>query len=192
MVDEEIEVKEQESETEISSDSEQTTTALTVSREDLNKESLELINKIIASQNVEETRDLTYLFNINQNKKTMVRVNKMNDLLDALVDEATKRVVDHPDEITTTEIMSILKTTNDLIEKGQSQVNGTNENTPLIQINQQNNEVHVGDSNASNLNRESRERVKNFVLNLIGDVKKQQETSNAEVVDVIEGEENND
>ena len=46
-----------------------------VNAEDLNKESLILINQLIAESNVEKTKDLTHLFNINQNKKTMVLKN---------------------------------------------------------------------------------------------------------------------
>ena len=41
--------------------------------------------------------------------------------------------------------------------------------TPLIQINQQNNEVNVGNT-ASNLNRDSRERVKAAVLGLLDSI----------------------
>ena len=45
------------------------TGALTiVNADDLNKESLELINQLIAEQDIERTKDLTHLFNINQNK----------------------------------------------------------------------------------------------------------------------------
>ena len=45
------------------------TGALTiVNADDLIKESLELINQLIAEQDIERTKDLTHLFNINQNK----------------------------------------------------------------------------------------------------------------------------
>ena len=45
------------------------TGALTiVNADDLNRESLELINQLIAEQDIERTKDLTHLFNINQNK----------------------------------------------------------------------------------------------------------------------------
>jgi hypothetical protein len=52
-----------------------------------------------------------------------------------------------------------------LIERGQKQVSGAGE-TPLIQINQQTNEVNVGGA-ASTLNRDSRERVKAAVQALL-------------------------
>ena len=50
----------------------------------LNEESLALIEKIIAEPDEQKSRDLITLFNSNQNKKTMVRINKLSDLLDTI------------------------------------------------------------------------------------------------------------
>lgn len=131
----------------------------------LNEESKALINKIIAEVDINKTKDLTYLFNVNQNKKTMVRVNKLNELLDVITDQAVVRFTSRPDEISNKELIDSLKTIQDLIERGQKQVSGVTE-TPLIQINQQTNEVNVGDTTKT-LSRDSRERVKNAVLSLL-------------------------
>ena len=69
------------------------TGALTiVNADDLNRESLELINQLIAEQDIERTKDLTHLFNINQNKKTMIRIDKLSGLQDNLVDQFVKRI----------------------------------------------------------------------------------------------------
>ena len=38
-----------------------------INTEDLDKESLDIINQIIAESDLEKTKDLTYLFNVNQN-----------------------------------------------------------------------------------------------------------------------------
>ena len=51
-------------------------TALTVPTGVLNEESLRIIGQIITEQDAQKTKDLTYLFNQNQNKKTMVRANR--------------------------------------------------------------------------------------------------------------------
>lgn len=48
---------------------ETTSTALTVNTVSLNEESLALINQIIEEKDVDKTKDLTYLFNVNQDKK---------------------------------------------------------------------------------------------------------------------------
>jgi hypothetical protein len=71
--------------------------------------------------------------------------------------------------------MDGLKIVQDIIERGQKQIEGVKE-TPLIQINQQTNSVNIGDSQAS-LNRESREKVKNAVLSLLNGLTKPAATS---------------
>lgn len=142
--------------------------ALACTTPDLNKESLELIGQIIAETDEQRAKDLTYLFNVNQNKKTMVRVNKLSDLLDTITDQALARFTARPDEISNKELFDGLKTVQDLIERGQKQVAGPVE-APLIQVNNQTNEVNFGAS-GSTLNRDSRERVKTAVLGLLDSI----------------------
>ena len=144
----------------------ETTTALAIlDTEKLSKESAELINAIISEQDIEKTKDLTYLFNINQNKKTMVRIDKLSELQDNLVAQFSQRVEERPDEISNQELMNALKIVQDIIERGQKQISGVNEQ-PLIQINQQTNSVNVGDE-AVGLSRESKQRVANVVSDLL-------------------------
>ena len=88
----------------------------TVPTVDLNQESLALISQIIAETDEQKTRDLTQLFNANQNKKTMVRVNKLSDLLDTITDQALARFTARPDEISNKELFDGLKVVQDLIE----------------------------------------------------------------------------
>ena len=134
----------------------------------LNEESQALIAQIISETDEQKVKDLTQLFNANQNKKTMARVNKLSDLLDTITDQALTRFTARPDEISNKELFDGLKVVQDLIERGQKQVSGAGE-TPLIQVNQQTNEVNIG-GKVSNLNRDSRERVKAAVLNLLGNI----------------------
>jgi hypothetical protein len=144
-------------------------TGLVIARpQSLNDESKALIEQIIAETDEQKVRDLTHLFNANQNKKTMARVNKLSDLLDTITDQALVRFTARPDEISNKELFDGLKTVQDLIERGQKQVSGAGE-TPFIQINQQTNEVNVGGT-ANNLNRDSRERVKSAVLSLLDSI----------------------
>lgn len=150
-----------------------------VNNSDLNKESLELLNQIIAEHDVEKTKDLTYLFNQNQNKKTMVRVDKLSDLQDKLVSQLAKRVEEKPDQISNQDLLQALKITQNIVERGQKQIMGVDD-TPLIQINQQTNTVNMNDD-ARGLNRDARERVKNVVANLLTNIVK--ETSTTSVID---------
>lgn len=161
-----------------------------INADDLNQESLTLINQIIAEKDIEKTKDLTHLFNINQNKKTMIRIDKLSGLQDNLVDQFVKRIEERPDEISNKELMDGIKIVQDIIERGQKQVESV-EQTPLIQFNQQNNSVNIGEGGAQ-LNKESRDRVKNAVLALLGGLKTQpvaDEVVEAQVVDITENEE---
>ena len=159
----------------------------------LNEESLALINQIIAETDIDKAKDLTYLFNVNQNKKTMIRVNKLSDLLDTITDQALARFTSRPDEISNKELFDGLKVVQDLIERGQKQVSGAGE-MPLIQFNQQTNEVNIG-SSPSTLSRDSRERVKSAVLGLLNNLTAQpsntEETieENIITVDTVDTEE---
>ena len=159
-------------------------TELIVPKIDLNEEAKALIAQIIAEKNEQKARDLTQLFNANQNKKTMVRVNKLSDLLDTITDQALTRFTSRPDEISNKELFDGLKIVQDLIERGQKQVSGAGE-TPLIQVNQQTNEVNIGGT-SSNLNRDSRERVKSAVLSLLSSINTTATTeTGTDVIEVV-------
>jgi hypothetical protein len=118
----------------------------------------------------------------------MVRVDKLSKLLDTITDQALARFTNRPDEISNKELFDGLKVVQDLIERGQKQVSGAGE-TPLIQFNQQNNEVTIGDT-SKNLSRDSRERVKTAVLGLLSSITAQteQELPQEEAVTVNEEE----
>ena len=146
-----------------------------ISPQSLSEESKALLNQIITETDEHKAKELTQLFNANQNKKTLVRVNKLSDLLDTITDQALARFTARPDEISNKELFDGLKVVQDLIERGQKQVSGAGE-TPLIQINQQTNEVNVGGT-ASTLNRDSRERVKAAVLGLLDSITTKQPSS---------------
>ena len=158
------------------------TTPALIDKINLNEEAMALITQIIAEKDEQKTRDLTQLFNANQNKKTMVRVNKLSDLLDTITDQALVRFTSKPDEISNKELFDGLKIVQDLIERGQKQVSGAGE-TPLIQVNQQTNEVNIGGA-ASTLNRDSRERVKAAVLGLLGSIN-ETVTTNADQAEIV-------
>ena len=159
----------------------------------LAKESIVILNQIIAEQDPAKTKDLTYLFNQNQNKKTMARMNKLNDLVDTLVDKFIDRANNRPDEMTTTEIINGMKTASDLIDKGQKSINSEPEFAPLIQINSQDNSVNVAGSDdaASKLSKESKDRVTNVIRGLLSRLAANNapDSANANIIDLAENEE---
>ena len=155
-----------------------------IRKDALDAEAKALINEIIAETDVGKAKDLTYLFNANQNKKTLIRMDTLSELQDKLVGQFSKRVESRPDEITTQELMVGMKTVQDLLEKSQKQVSGA-QDTPLIQINQQTNSVTVGQDDVEGLSRASREKVKNAVLSLLSDITAQRagEPIDADVIE---------
>ena len=164
-----------------------------VDTSDLNAESLNILNQIIAAEDIDKTKDLTYLFNVNQNKKTMVRIDSLSNLQDKLVGLLSNRVTERPDEMSNQEVMQALKVVQDIIERGTKQITGQNEQ-PLIQINQQTNSVNVGDE-AAGLNRDSRDKVKRAIMSILDNVKDATDT-NAEIIEadatVVNGGEENE
>ena len=170
-----------------------TTELVAVDTSDLNAESLNILNQIIAAEDIDKTKDLTYLFNVNQNKKTMVRIDSLSNLQDKLVGLLSSRVTERPDEMSNQEVMQALKVVQDIIERGTKQITGQNEQ-PLIQINQQTNSVNVGDE-AAGLNRDSRDKVKRAIMSILDNVKDATDT-NAEIIEadatVINGGEENE
>lgn len=143
---------------------ESTNALMKVNSNDLSVEAAKILNEIIAETDINKTKDLTYLFNLNQTKKTMIRVNKQSELLDALTEQTIKRVKDKPDELSNEDLTRLMKTVSDLIDKGVGQINRGDE-APLIQFNQQNNDINMEGN--SGLSRESRDKVKNAVMNLL-------------------------
>lgn len=180
---------EQQNKSEVTSlvSSDTATDLTTIDTANLNTEAKQIIAQIIKENNVEKTKDLTQLFNNNQNKKTLVRINKMNDLLDALTDQALARLTSRPNEISNKELLDGMKIVQDMIERGQKQTSSTEEDTtPIIQINQQNNEVHLDGYTG---NKESRERVKNAVQAILQNVMQSTPATNtidAEVLDPVD------
>ena len=173
---------------------EKTNTALVaVDTSDLNAESLNILNQIIAAEDIDKTKDLTYLFNINQNKKTMVRIDSLSNLQDKLVGLLSNRVTERPDEMSNQEVMQALKVVQDIIERGTKQITGQNEQ-PLIQINQQTNSVNVGDE-AAGLNRDSRDKVRRAIMSILDNVKGATNTD-TEIIEadatVVNGDEEDD
>ena len=173
---------------------EKTNTALVaVDTSDLNAESLNILNQIIAAEDIDKTKDLTYLFNINQNKKTMVRIDSLSNLQDKLVGLLSNRVTERPDEMSNQEVMQALKVVQDIIERGTKQITGQNEQ-PLIQINQQTNSVNVGDD-AAGLNRDSRDKVRRAIMSILDNVKGTTNTD-TEIIEadatVVNGDEEDD
>lgn len=164
-------------------------TSLTVSTEQLKQESQDIVSKLVVETDANKTKDLTYLFNQNQTKRTIARQNKLNDLQDLMVDNAIDRFTKRPDEIDNSTLLQGLKTVQDMIDRNQKQVSGTTEPQPMIQINQQNNEINVGESKP--LTKESRDKLTKIVSAIMGATATQTQETEPEIIDIEESSNGN-
>ena len=130
-----------------------------VDKQLLETSSEEVVSKLIESQDADEIRRLTQLFNVNQIKKDALRVLKLNDILDKLDDQVSERVEKHPDQFSNADLLNYVNAIQQNISKSAQSV-GALDQAPLIQFNQQNNVVRV---EAAELNRESREKIVDIV-----------------------------
>lgn len=126
----------------------------------LYKESGDLVNQIINETDADKIDDLTKLFTINQRKKDIARIDKLSQLLNLVDDEVTNRLVDCPESFNNDQLVKYMTATQQSI----STIENTLDQKPIIQINNQKNEIHINDSG---LNRESREKVLNAVMEIL-------------------------
>jgi hypothetical protein len=115
----------------------------------------------------------------------MVRLDSLSGLQDKLVGLLTKRVTDRPDEMSNQEVMQALKIVQDLMDRSIKNVT-TEPEKPVIQINTQTNNIGTG---LDEIPRESRDRVRNAIMSVLGSINKAT-TEEAEVVELQD--ENND
>ncbi len=144
--------------------SSESTALVAIDTKGLSVEARRLLNELIVETDNEKTKDLTYLFNVNQAKKTMVRIDTLGELEDKLIALLHKRVVERPDEMTTQETLTAIKTIQDAIERSNKVVSGGDDKPPLIQINQQDNSVNVDGTSTT---RDSRQRVQNVINDVL-------------------------
>lgn len=129
----------------------------------LDKASEDIIQEIISTKSSRDLTDLTDLFNQNIKKKNMIRLLKFNQILDKTSDEALKRLITNPDDISTRDLINLIQISQKTTESTTAAISG--QTTPEIKQN-----INVNINDEEPLSRESREKVINFIkmLNLSG------------------------
>lgn len=162
-------------------------TSLEAARANLSVEAQKLIGELTLEKDKQKMQAIEQQFNDIQRKKQLARISKLSDVQDMLTDQFYQRISQRPDEISNKEMLDGMKVVQDLMEKNQKHTEVMEEIPQLIQINQT--EVNVG----NNLNRDSRERVKNAVLGLLNSINKtQQATEEPNIIEAnfVEEEDN--
>ena len=143
----------------------------------LDNKNNEIAQKILDAETVEETKDLTALFNLNSQKRNVLRVLKMNNLLDKVTDQIIERFEKNPHLFTNEDLLKYMQVTENAIDRANKNLNMVEE-TPPIQLLQQN-QVNININQG--LNRESRQRVIETVQAILNS---SQNNSAEDVIDV--------
>lgn len=130
----------------------------------LDDTNLDIVSKISAADNSDEMKQIIDLFNLNQAKKNMLRVLKLNNLLDKVSDEMIQRFNKTPGEFNNTELLDYLQVTQSAIDRATKSLDIIDK-TPSIQFNQ----VNV-DMKDDVLSRESREKIQDAIKKILAKV----------------------
>ena len=131
----------------------------------LTQRTADLVDDIIKEEDVDKFNNLTALFSMNQKKKNMARIAKLSALLDVIDNETLMRFMESPESFDNDQLVKYMDTT----QKAITNIENTLDKTPAIQINTQNNEIHI--DNGSGLNRDSRKNVYDAVMSILNDLK---------------------
>ena len=156
---------------------------MTVSTQGLDEKTLQIAQTIINEEDVDKIKDLTHLFNLNQAKKNVIRVMKLNGLLDTVSDKIIERFEKYPDNFSSADLLNYLQVTQNAIDKANKNLSLV-EDTPVIQVNH-NNQVNL--NIIDSYDRDSKERVMEFIKSVLA-----QSNNVDEAVDFIEIKEEDD
>lgn len=144
-------------------DNNELTTELNV--QPLDEKTREIAQKIIETEDVDKVKDLTALFNLNSQKRNVMRVMKMNSLLDKVTDQVVERFEKTPHNFSNDDLIKYMQVTENAIERANKNLNLVEE-TPAIKY-QQNNQVNINIGQDIQLDREGRNRVTDAVAAII-------------------------
>ena len=156
----------------------------------VDKKALALSKQISMTDNKRELNSLYYAFKINNTKKNVFRINKLNNLLDKITDEATARFEQRPGEMSNKEVLDYMSIVQDQIDRSKSSLDKA-QNLNLTQVNNTTNNVNVNiDNKTQSLNSESRKKVIDFIKDIIkeGDLKETDNIGSTEDNNIIEAE----
>ena len=119
----------------------------------LDSNSNALAENILKESDLDEIKRLTQLFNLNQAKKNVLRVLKLNSLLDKVSDQMLERFEKRPGEFSNSDLINYMTVTQNAIDRANKSLNLVNE-TPAIQVN-----VSVDNDPIKSIDKESKERI---------------------------------
>jgi hypothetical protein len=147
----------------------------------LDQDTTELAQQIIEEKNLDSLQNLTHLFNLNQAKKNVLRVMKLNQLLDKVSDQMIERFDKTPDNFSNADLLNYMQVTQSAIDRANKSLNLVDE-TPAIQVDTQIN-VNANADGLDLLDRESKGRVAEAIKGILNKI---QSMNNTDLNDIIE------
>jgi hypothetical protein len=147
----------------------------------------QIAQEILNEDDIDKVKDLTNLFNLNAQKRNVMRVIKMNDLLDKVTDQVITRFEKRPDNFSNDDLIKYMQVTENAIDRASKHLNLVEE-TPPIQL-MQNNQVNINID--SGLDRESRERVMDAVRAILASGTTNLDELDEDLVEVVDDEGDN-
>lgn len=135
------------------------TSLSTLSGSSLDEVSKSLVDQIVDEQDPDKLKNLVSLFNVNQSKKNLVRVEMFSRLMDKISIQMMERFEKKPGEFSNKDLLDYLSAVRSAIDKND--INIDNMSTPIIQNNTQ---VNIS---VDALDRNSKERVADAVKSIL-------------------------
>lgn len=135
----------------------------------LDTETKKIAQQILDEHDVDRVKDLTNLFNLNAQKRNVMRVMQMNELLDSVTGQIMERFRKTPNNFSNEDLIKFMQVTETSIERANKSLNLVDQ-APAIQY-QQNNQVNINIDGG--LDRESRQRVTDTVQAILARMREQ-------------------
>ena len=143
--------------------SEELTTKSELNLQPLDEQTKDIAQKILEEQDVDKIKNLTNLFNLNAQKRNVMRVIQMNGLLDDVTSEIVRRFESKPDNFSNEELLKYMQITENAIDRANKHLNLVEETGPIQY--QQNNQVNI--NIVDTLDRDSKDRVLEYVNSIL-------------------------
>ena len=142
-----------------------------------------LAGEILKEDNLDHLKNLTNLFNLNQAKKNVIRVLKLNELLDKVQDQMLERFKKKPGEFSNDDLISYMQVTQQAIDRANKSLKLVDD-TPAIQVTN----VNITTEKESVLSRESREKIDNVIKTLMSKLNLPETPTEEIIVEEEDGE----
>lgn len=148
----------------------------------LDKDTVELAQKVITETDIDKTKDLVALFNLNSAKKNVLRIIKLNGLLDKVSDTMIDRFEKYPGEFSNDDLLKYMQVVQASIDRANKSLDLVDQ-TPAIQL-QQNNQINVNINEQPQLDRDSKERISDAIKAILQRVEKEKIIQVQDIPDV--------